>query len=87
MVGLKENVIVGRPIPAGTGSVMNRYREIAQKRDSEMEALEKQKEAELAAELGLEVPTEEMRLEELNELNVNFSYAAAEFSLSRRNAL
>ena len=63
LVGLKENVIVGRPIPAGTGSVMNRYREIAQKRDSEMEALEKQKEAELAAELGLEAPTEEMRLE------------------------
>ncbi len=33
LVGLKENVIVGRPIPAGTGSVMNAFREIAAKRD------------------------------------------------------
>merc|ERR1712138_43458 len=39
LVGLKENVIVGRPIPAGTGSVMNRYRGIAQERDGELEAL------------------------------------------------
>jgi DNA-directed RNA polymerase subunit beta' len=31
--GLKENVIVGRLIPAGTGSVMNRLREIAAQRD------------------------------------------------------
>ncbi len=35
--GLKENVIVGRLIPAGTGAVMNRLREIAAKRDREME--------------------------------------------------
>ncbi|MBY0336126.1 MAG: DNA-directed RNA polymerase subunit beta' [Acetobacteraceae bacterium] len=32
--GLKENVIVGRLIPAGTGSVMNRLRAIAAQRDS-----------------------------------------------------
>jgi DNA-directed RNA polymerase subunit beta' len=31
--GLKENVIVGRLIPAGTGSVMNRVRQIATRRD------------------------------------------------------
>jgi len=31
--GLKENVIVGRLIPAGTGSVMNRMRSIAAQRD------------------------------------------------------
>ncbi len=31
--GLKENVIVGRLIPAGTGSVMNRFRSIAAGRD------------------------------------------------------
>jgi DNA-directed RNA polymerase subunit beta' len=31
--GLKENVIVGRLIPAGTGAQMNRLREIATKRD------------------------------------------------------
>jgi DNA-directed RNA polymerase subunit beta' len=32
--GLKENVIVGRLIPAGTGAMMSRLREIAIKRDS-----------------------------------------------------
>jgi len=32
--GLKENVIVGRLIPAGTGAVMNSLREIAVKRDA-----------------------------------------------------
>jgi DNA-directed RNA polymerase subunit beta' len=31
--GLKENVIVGRLIPAGTGAQMNRLREVATKRD------------------------------------------------------
>ena len=36
LFGLKENVIVGRLIPAGTGSVMNRFREIAVQRDEEM---------------------------------------------------
>ena len=38
LVGLKENVIVGRLIPAGTGSVMNRFREVAADRDRELEA-------------------------------------------------
>ena len=32
--GLKENVIVGRLIPAGTGGLMTRLREIATKRDA-----------------------------------------------------
>jgi len=32
--GLKENVIVGRLIPAGTGAVMNLLREVAVKRDA-----------------------------------------------------
>ena len=36
LFGLKENVIVGRLILAGTGSVMNRFREIAVQRDEEM---------------------------------------------------
>src|SRR6202012_5482574 len=31
--GLKENVIVGRLIPAGTGSVMNKLRQVAATRD------------------------------------------------------
>ena len=33
LIGLKENVIVGRLIPAGTGSVMNRLKRIAADRD------------------------------------------------------
>jgi DNA-directed RNA polymerase subunit beta' len=32
--GLKENVIVGRLIPAGTGAMMNQLREVAGKRDA-----------------------------------------------------
>ena len=33
LLGSKENVIVGRLIPAGTGSVMNRLRAVAAGRD------------------------------------------------------
>ncbi|MBU8542472.1 MULTISPECIES: DNA-directed RNA polymerase subunit beta' [Roseomonadaceae] len=33
LLGLKENVIVGRLIPAGTGSVMNKLRAVAAQRD------------------------------------------------------
>jgi DNA-directed RNA polymerase subunit beta' len=40
LMGLKENVIVGRLIPAGTGAVMNRMKEIAAKRDRELQAPE-----------------------------------------------
>ena len=36
LLGLKENVIVGRLVPAGTGSVVNRLRNIANKRDKEI---------------------------------------------------
>ncbi|MFQ5973622.1 MAG: DNA-directed RNA polymerase subunit beta', partial [Alphaproteobacteria bacterium] len=36
--GLKENVIVGRLIPAGTGNVMNRLKRIAATRDAEITA-------------------------------------------------
>ncbi|MAK13837.1 MAG: hypothetical protein CMN43_04460, partial [SAR116 cluster bacterium] len=32
--GLKENVIVGRLIPAGTGSVINKMRRVATERDT-----------------------------------------------------
>src|SRR6202040_2491626 len=37
--GLKENVIVGRLIPAGTGSVIARLREVAADRDRQLAAL------------------------------------------------
>jgi DNA-directed RNA polymerase beta' subunit len=39
LVGLKENVIVGRLIPAGTGSVMNQLRQVASKRDEDLAKL------------------------------------------------
>ncbi len=38
LIGLKENVIVGRLIPAGTGSYMNKVRQVAHERD--LDALE-----------------------------------------------
>jgi DNA-directed RNA polymerase subunit beta' len=37
LVGLKENVIVGRLIPAGTGAMLSRLKEVAHKRDKEVE--------------------------------------------------
>ncbi len=58
LTGLKENVIVGRLIPAGTGSMLNIKRELAAERDKAVLEAEKteEKPAELAAvdaELGL----------------------------------
>ena len=51
LVGLKENVIVGRLIPAGTGNAINRFKSIASDRDQEVEAaIEAQREAERSAE-------------------------------------
>ncbi len=51
--GLKENVIVGRLIPAGTGAMMNKVREIAVKRDQLILA-EREREAALKAEAAPE---------------------------------
>jgi DNA-directed RNA polymerase subunit beta' len=57
--GLKENVIVGRLIPAGTGAMMNTVREVAGKRDAlilserEKEAAAKAAEAEAAERAAL----------------------------------
>jgi DNA-directed RNA polymerase subunit beta' len=48
--GLKENVIVGRLIPAGTGSVMKRLRGIATSRDKEIQAERAAAQAALEAE-------------------------------------
>jgi DNA-directed RNA polymerase subunit beta' len=48
LAGLKENVIVGRLIPAGTGAYMNRVREIAAVRDKEL------------AEISVADPTEKL---------------------------
>ena len=54
--GLKENVIVGRLIPAGTGGGLRQYRRVASDRDQKLKAqrdaaaVARQKEAEAAAE-------------------------------------
>ena len=52
--GLKENVIVGRLIPAGTGTIMNRLKEIAGERDIVLaaEQAERQAEQEAAVEVA-----------------------------------
>jgi DNA-directed RNA polymerase subunit beta' len=50
LLGLKENVIVGRLVPAGTGSVVNRLRTIANKRDKEIIASNLKKETALIEE-------------------------------------
>jgi DNA-directed RNA polymerase subunit beta' len=52
--GLKENVIVGRLIPAGTGGMLRRLRKIAAKRDD----LIAKENARLAAEKALTAPAE-----------------------------
>ena len=45
LVGLKENVIVGRLIPAGTGAFMNEMRAIATERDNAINEISKAAEA------------------------------------------
>ncbi len=56
--GLKENVIVGRLIPAGTGSVMNKMKLVASERDREMTELQSQATQALASSDGDVVPDE-----------------------------
>jgi DNA-directed RNA polymerase subunit beta' len=51
LVGLKENVIVGRLIPAGTGGATQRTRKIAQDRDNKV-IEQRRAEAEAAAQLA-----------------------------------
>jgi len=53
--GLKENVIVGRLIPAGTGAMMNSLREVATKRDA-LILEEREKDAAKAAAKPEEAP-------------------------------
>ena len=55
--GLKENVIVGRLIPAGTGAAVNRLKVTAAKRDRELEA----KQAAEAVEAAEAIPAEPAR--------------------------
>jgi DNA-directed RNA polymerase subunit beta' len=53
LIGLKENVIVGRPIPAGTGARMNQFREVAEDRDKKMAVVEAEHAAILAKETAI----------------------------------
>ncbi|MEE4338136.1 MAG: DNA-directed RNA polymerase subunit beta', partial [Erythrobacter sp.] len=66
LIGLKENVIVGRLIPAGTGAAMNRMRVTASSRDAALKAQWKKQQEALAAANAVEqepeadaVPSEE----------------------------
>jgi DNA-directed RNA polymerase subunit beta' len=54
LVGLKENVIVGRLIPAGTGGAMSRVRRIAAERDNQV-IEQKREEAQAAVALAAPV--------------------------------
>ncbi|GMN01871.1 DNA-directed RNA polymerase subunit beta' [Erythrobacter sp. MTPC3] len=54
LIGLKENVIVGRLIPAGTGAGMNRVRVTASSRDAALKAQWKKQQDKLAAENAVE---------------------------------
>jgi len=58
LIGLKENVIVGRLIPAGTGGATHTIKRVAQERDAKILAV-KQEEAEAAAAVAgvLEAPS------------------------------
>ena len=47
LLGLKENVIVGRLVPAGTGSVVNKLRMTANRRDKDILENMKKEEEEL----------------------------------------
>ncbi|MTW15774.1 DNA-directed RNA polymerase subunit beta' [Rhodoplanes serenus] len=57
--GLKENVIVGRLIPAGTGATMNVLREVATKRDTLILEEREKERAEKAAEQPAALPAAE----------------------------
>jgi DNA-directed RNA polymerase subunit beta' len=56
--GLKENVIVGRLIPAGTGSALRRYRRVASQRDTKLRA-ERRAAAPVAEVAAISAPVEE----------------------------
>ncbi len=57
LIGLKENVIVGRLIPAGTGGATQKVRHIAQERDAKI-IEERRQEAEAAAALAAPMESE-----------------------------
>jgi DNA-directed RNA polymerase subunit beta' len=58
--GLKENVIVGRLIPAGTGSVMNKLRKIANDNDAQIKIDREKLNKEISEKLEIEEKTNEI---------------------------
>ena len=56
--GLKENVIVGRLIPAGTGSYLRNLQKIATRRDEQLAASREAAMEPLPVEIADEVPAE-----------------------------
>jgi DNA-directed RNA polymerase subunit beta' len=67
LVGLKENVIVGRLIPAGTGGATSRVKKIAHDRDLRV-IEERRAEAEQAAQLAAPI-------EDITEIDVDAALA------------
>ena len=63
LIGLKENVIIGKLIPAGTG--MKRYHDVKLDADAEFEAM--QAEVTTTAEEEVEEIVEDLEIEEINE--------------------
>ncbi|WP_339951920.1 DNA-directed RNA polymerase subunit beta' [uncultured Albimonas sp.] len=58
LVGLKENVIVGRLIPAGTGGATARVKKVAADRDAKIIAAKEAEAAAAAVEMGAEMEVE-----------------------------
>jgi DNA-directed RNA polymerase subunit beta' len=63
--GLKENVIVGRLIPAGTGAAMNRLRVTANSRDAALRASQRDRSVDQAVELPVELASPQSPLAEV----------------------
>jgi len=69
LIGLKENVIVGRLIPAGTGAGMNRLRVTANSRDAALKAQwKKNQEALVAANSAAEQHEAELKRDPADDL-------------------
>jgi len=64
LIGLKENVIVGRLVPVGTGSVVNRLRRIAAARDVEMDRVDAEEAAQKKADIASALLSSAMEKEE-----------------------
>src|SRR3546814_2700742 len=80
---LKENVIVGRLIPAGTGAGMNRLRIAATSRDAALRAQQKKLQEALIAANSAEEERSEEHTSELQSL-MRISYAV--FCMKKKNS-